>query len=328
MKVLCKVSDEKIWEVEKFLIDAIKTIQAEQALTVYLKGEGPCCRSLGLDDLLDQIVASTGVDPNNIIIETGNFLCSSNYKQKVFPHVDQDKRQKSIPSVCTVPRWQNFGTRFGIFIGRSNWMRLALASHIWNYHRDQSLITFHYDRTKDFHIANFGLENLLNRHFEDREIFFKFIEHLPLTFGDNLNYPITIHKDNAPYNLLSEYKNFFCEIVCETFFTGDTFFMTEKIYRPIIAKRPFLVQGPVNFLKNLRSLGFKTFSHWWDEGYDEDPADARYPTFKVNIDYIANQSDSTIQSWYNEMQPILEHNYQVLQTLTDQKILSVFQHDQ
>lgn len=325
MKVHCKVSDEKIWNIEEFIIGAIKSIQTEQSLTVDLRGEGPCCRSLGLDDLLDKIVESTGVDPAKIIIETGNYLSSSKYKQTIYQHYHLTK-QTIIP--YTVPPWQNFDTRFGIFIGRSNWIRLGLASYIWNRYRDQSVITFHYDSTKDFHVANFGLEKFLNRHYEDREQVFKFIECLPLTFGDEFSYPITISSKNSSWNLLGIYKNFFCEIVCETFFTGDTFFMTEKIFRPILAKRPFLVQGPTNFLKNLRSLGFQTFSNWWDEGYDEDPADARYQTFKFATDWIAEQSNSTLNAWYNEMQPILEHNYQVLQTLTNQKILSVFNNDQ
>ena len=325
MKIRCKVSDGKIWNTEEFIIGAIKSIQTDQTLTVDLNKEGPCCRSVGLDGLLDQIVDSTGVDPGNIIIETGNHLSSSRYTQTIFPTYNAIKR--TVP-LCTVPSLENFDTRFGIFIGRSNWMRLGLASYIWNHYRDQSLITFHYDSTKDFHIANFGLEDFLTRHYEDRELVFKFIEPLPLTLGDDLSYPITIFSENSSWNLLNVYKNFFCEIVCETFFTGETFFMTEKIFRPIIAKRPFLIQGPKNFLKNLRSLGFKTFSNWWDEGYDEDPADARYQTFKYNIDHIANQSTSALNTWYNEMQPILEHNYQVLQTLTNQKILSVFNNDQ
>lgn len=325
MKVHCAVSDEKIWNTEEFIIGAIKSIQTEQALIVDFHREGPCCRSLGLDDLLDQIVDMTGINPASIIIETGNYLSSSKYQQKTL-HTFDIIKQTIIP--YTVPTLQNFDTRFGIFIGRSNWMRLGLASYIWNHYRDQSLITFHYDSTKDFHVANFGLEKFLARHYEDREQIFKFIECLPLTLGDELSYPITIYAENSSWNLLGLYKNFFCEIVCETFFTGDTFFMTEKIFRPIIAKRPFLVQGPKNFLKNLRSLGFQTFSDWWDEGYDQDPADARYQTFKFATDWIAEQSNSTLNAWYNEMQPTLEHNYQVLQTLTNQKILSVLTNDQ
>lgn len=325
MKVYCKVSDGKIWNAEEFIIGAVKSIQTENSLTVDFRREGPCCMSLGLDNLLDQIVNLTGVNPANINIETGNYLSSSGYNQTIRQTFDIIK-QTVTP--CVVPQLQTFDRRFGIFIGRSNWIRLGLASYIWNHYRDQSLITFHYDYTKDFHIANFGLESFLSRHREDSELVFKFIKCLPLTLGDELSYPITIHSHNSSWNLLELYKHFFCEVVCETFFTGQTFYMTEKIFRPIIAKRPFLLQGPTNFLKNLRSLGFQTFSNWWDEGYDESPADARYQTFKFALDYIAEQSNATLDAWYNEMQPVLEHNYQVLQTLNNKKIFSVFSNAQ
>jgi hypothetical protein len=81
-------------------------------------------------------------------------------------------------------------------------------------------------------------------------------------------------------------------------------------------------------LKNLQRLGFKTFDHWWDESYDQDPADARYETFKHAIDWIAGQDNATLYAWYQEMQPILDHNCQVLANLTNQQILSTeFYHD-
>ena len=160
------------------------------------------------------------------------------------------------------------------------------------------------------------------RNYEDRQEVFQFIDALPLHLDQKLVYPITVFNKVSSWNLLNFYQHFFCEIVCETYFSGQTFFMTEKIIRPIFAKRPFLIQGPTNYLKNLQALGFKTFSAWWDEGYDQDPPDARYSTFKYNIDYIASQSENTIKQWYLEMQPVLEHNYNVLQTLTDQQILS------
>jgi hypothetical protein len=81
------------------------------------------------------------------------------------------------------------------------------------------------------------------------------------------------------------------------------------------------VQGPKWFLHNLRKLGFKTFSNWWDEGYDEDSSDARCAALKNGIDWIAQQTPNTINTWYREMQPTLEHNRQILQQLTHEKIL-------
>jgi hypothetical protein len=120
---------------------------------------------------------------------------------------------------------------------------------------------------------------------------------------------------NTPecYEILSWYNDFFVEIICETFFTGNTFFPTEKTWRAVASKTPFVVQGPTNFLKRLKKLGFKTFDRWWDESYDNDPYEYKLTAILRVIDQI-NSLD--INKVYNEMQPILEHNYNVFKNLS------------
>jgi len=45
-------------------------------------------------------------------------------------------------------------------------------------------------------------------------------------------------------------------------------FITEKIWKPIICYQPFVVLGYCHYLKDLKSMGFKTFDSVWDESYD------------------------------------------------------------
>ena len=80
---------------------------------------------------------------------------------------------------------------------------------------------------------------------------------------------------------------------------------------------PFIIQGPVNFLKNLRKLGFKTFSNWWDESYDEDGGLIGIETILRNINNLSNMSTIQLKSMYDDMKPVLEHNYNVLIELTN-----------
>jgi hypothetical protein len=53
------------------------------------------------------------------------------------------------------------------------------------------------------------------------------------------------------------------------------FFLTEKTVKALITGMPFVIVSDQYFLKNLRELGFKTYSSLWDESYDEieDPID-------------------------------------------------------
>jgi hypothetical protein len=57
-------------------------------------------------------------------------------------------------------------------------------------------------------------------------------------------------------------------LVTETSCLNEYIFCTEKIVKPILAERLFLVIAGAGYLKNLRRLGFKTFDGIIDEGYD------------------------------------------------------------
>lgn len=55
-------------------------------------------------------------------------------------------------------------------------------------------------------------------------------------------------------------------------FENSLIFPTEKIFRDIYLKRPFMVVGPRGFLTEMRRIGYLTFNHFWDETYDLKPA--------------------------------------------------------
>ena len=286
-------------------------------VTIDLLAEGPCCQTVGLDSLLDNLVNTYGFDRNVYTIKTSNQLSSSRYQETRTPFVELKFTQQKAETIINFE--SSLQKYFGLFIGRSNWLRLSLASYLAEQFPAQTMMTYHYDSKSDFHVANFGLEELLNRHWNDIDTVINFLKKLPMR-PKKLTYPILWNEQGL--DLDNFYKDIFCDVVCETYFSGKTFFMTEKTMRPIIHKRPFLVQGPQWYLKNLKKLGFKTFDQWWDEGYDEDPWDFKYQALVKIIDYIGKQSPSTIKQWYIEMASVLDHNYDVFRSLTDKQILS------
>ena len=91
---------------------------------------------------------------------------------------------------------------------------------------------------------------------------------MPLLLGDSNRYTAT----NGYYYddpLTNFYQNIFLDVVVESHVAGQTFFPTEKTIRPIYALTPFVVFGPQGYLSNLQArYGFKTFSNWWSEDYD------------------------------------------------------------
>ena len=59
-------------------------------------------------------------------------------------------------------------------------------------------------------------------------------------------------------------------IVSETSFVNNELFVSEKVLKPILMYQPFIVIGPMGYLKYINEkYGFKTFSTFWDESYDE-----------------------------------------------------------
>jgi hypothetical protein len=99
-------------------------------------------------------------------------------------------------------------------------------------------------------------------------------------------------------------------IVTETFFDNSFSFYTEKIAKPIIAKRLFVVFSGQHYLKNLKLLGFKTFQNIINESYDEIENDLERFTMaleQVKKLMTMDQSEVLIQ-----IQHICEHNYNFL----------------
>lgn len=116
----------------------------------------------------------------------------------------------------------------------------------------------------------------------------------------------------------------FCNIVTETMWDYDYMkhyegskFISEKSYKPMAMLQPFVIAGPHQHLKMIKEFGFKTFSDWWDESYDDEINSSKRlsKVVKTIID-INNLSMDECKSIYKEMKPILLHNYNRMKDLT------------
>jgi hypothetical protein len=115
---------------------------------------------------------------------------------------------------------------------------------------------------------------------------------------------------SCDYSILQFYNQFEIELVSETYVYGQTFFPTEKTVRPIVGCRPMLINGPINFLDNLKKLGLKTFDQLWSEEYDRYAGPARWDRIKIIINdiikhgYDRNSANEIVQYNYNHLQEI------------------------
>jgi hypothetical protein len=102
----------------------------------------------------------------------------------------------------------------------------------------------------------------------------------------------------------------FVFVVTETCYWQTKTHLTEKIFKPIVLHMPFLLLGCSNNLSYLRDYGFKTFDDYWDEGYDSitDPIERLQAVTRI-LKRLSNLSSSDQKSMLLDMQPILDHNY-------------------
>jgi hypothetical protein len=102
----------------------------------------------------------------------------------------------------------------------------------------------------------------------------------------------------------------FVFVVTETCFWQSKTHLTEKIFKPIALRMPFILLGCANNLKYFKEYGFQTFSDYWDESYDsiEDPVSRLQAVTQV-LKKLCALSINEQSAMLRDMQPVLDHNY-------------------
>lgn len=112
------------------------------------------------------------------------------------------------------------------------------------------------------------------------------------------------------------YENSYFSIITETNFYDDQEtgrFISEKTFKPIAQKHPFIITTVPKTLELLRSIGYNTFHPWINEEYDNELDDVQRLKKIVNeIKRLANMSDSEVAEFIQAVKPIVEHNFNVL----------------
>ena len=91
---------------------------------------------------------------------------------------------------------------------------------------------------------------------------------------------------------------------------GEVVYITEKTYRNIIYKKPFIILGQPRQLEFLHKLGYKTFHPIINENYDlnEDSAERFYLVMK-EIKRLCSKSKQELVEMFKQVDDILDYNY-------------------
>jgi hypothetical protein len=321
------------WFHSNVINEILSELINKNSVTINFNTEGPCAKTMGIYQLLENFSDALNIPHNNIEIRTHNqaeyhstFKITKLSLAHSLPTVQNElffDKERHTKDFCRA----DFKT-FGCFVGRTTAHRLWISSQLYKNYKNQTNQTYHLNTAdkKSLERSNLGIDYIISRSTDIQlaRDATDFLRECPLYGPDVVEeYPITV---GSNLNIDSEYSRFFLDIVSETYTDGNTFFPTEKTWRPIALKTPFLINGPVSFLKNLKKLGFKTFDGWWEESYDYDRHETRLEKMFNIIDHISKLSSTELNTMYGEMQEVLEHNYNNLYKITPKDFKTVFRY--
>lgn len=137
----------------------------------------------------------------------------------------------------------------------------------------------------------------------------EFLDTLPLLIDVDL-------KENMAHHItLEHYASTYLSVVTETWAFNTTAFFTEKIYKSIMAEHPFVVLSGQHYLKYLRQQGFKTYSPYINEAYDEEENEFKRAQMIIKeLERISKLSPTALEEFYLGTKEIASYNRSVLET--------------
>lgn len=241
------------------------------------------------------------------------------------PNLNPPEMRDGVRFLCYAGRW-----RLNRIILSYDLLKILPKSRIWisvtgvkDLDLSRSDAKYALDTLKEISI----LDNIPYQYTEEQEqeIIKKYnnlVERLPIN-----TFPKYVRDDYREDYLyapkINHYKNIFVDIVMETFnerqgVNPKVVFITEKTAKPIRACRPFIISANAGFYKELHKLGFKTFDSWWDESFDEDVDVVTANKRLLNtVEKINSWTSEKCLQVFEEMKPVLLHNYNVLEEIVN-----------
>jgi hypothetical protein len=314
-RITVRINDQRVWNPMSVAVEICMALNKNHSVELFFDNEAPSMSETELPEFFDTLT-KFGIDLSRITVITGNLLESH-------PHVRIKKESTAMyelpemQRLCDqLPKHKLIKKHFGMMVSRCTMPRLVLASHLYANYQQQTFQTFHWQHNNDYHRTHLELEPVIHEYGVNSVEFDEavhLLKHSPLIKQPIQQYPI-LHPTDFQEACVW-YPDFFVDLVCETWYTGDTFFLTEKFWRAVATRTPFIIHGPQWTLQRLKQLGFQTFDQWWDEGYGEDPVHHNIVEIKRVLHYLAQKDLHQLNLIYQQMQPVLDHNLQVFKNL-------------
>lgn len=161
------------------------------------------------------------------------------------------------------------------------------------------------NRTHRLHISQFLYKHFANKiilscHFNDSN---KESQDLFINTKNKKNQNLSFNID------VEDFMDSFCHVTTERIFYEERIHLTEKVFKPIVCCRPFILVSSPKSLQYLKDYGFKTFSDFWPEEYDSIiDHEQRLDCIFDLINFIGSLSHTKVLDMLTQMKEILIYN--------------------
>jgi len=200
--------------------------------------------------------------------------------------------------------------------------RIALAHELDKRNLFSNTDNFYFS-FNNTHLDLGGIESIID---EDKEWTNKFRNKIPIhldsskmefegikvqkDFSDIENSPQYFGPTGDTRKILDFARDSYINLVTETDISQYFLFLTEKTFKCMVWKQPFIIWGNPYTLKKLHELGYKTFHPWIDESYDNiTDIKSRLKAICQETERICKMDLEEVHNLYQELIPIIEHNY-------------------
>ena len=275
-------------------------------IEITVNQESHCLRFCGIYDLLDKFkFSSVTIYTANAVEYHDKYLIKLPYNW--YHWLERiNKFDRSIQY-----DWDQL-TTFGCFFGRPSASRIGIVSYLHKNYPMQSLIKLRFNTVDEDSRKNFNLQKLYSWHPEIMPGIADLLDNIDQYQSTHHAYNYATFEYDYGNDINLQYRHIFVDIIVEAALAGNSFYPTEKVVRAMLCKKPFIVMAPMFYLRYLKQMGFKTFGEFWSEDYDDLGLKNRYFAILQLIDKLAGLTTDQLLELNNKLQPIVEHNYQLL----------------
>jgi hypothetical protein len=280
-------------------------------------------------EIINHILKKTKVIKKEIYhCEYNNTLVEKKYKHKL-KYFDIFLSNYVNGLSMTMPYQANIKYKICCFNHRVELHRQLIASLL--YDKKDCFVTYsnRYDLLKIFNNNNLVIEDFSIKEeikqsllkFDKEDLFF--IEKNRVVSKKDNKFKLDLDGKTQQNQLIFDItQDSFVNLVTETRFSSLASNISEKSLKPMCVYRPFLMLSSYGTLDLLKKLGFQTFDKWWDESYDlEKNHVKRFEQVYSIANQILAYSISDLEKMLEEMRPILEHNKNNLQNITEKMFM-------